>query len=216
MVFVLTAMLYGITYMNSHKYANIILATVVLSLIIGKIEAIQMFSLLGIVVVIVVMIKSASVRKKDIETWFAEKGFRQIEVPYTASLFNHQLFGTNIYSIYQAEMEKIPFQLAIQYNSNRSNNTPSIVFYCSFYFQNGIDLDKFEQKIKQLKDQTPNTNWLKSQFGFFNLKACEIFRPPIGGVVICWRVPDTVSGYNERYEWVKNAIISNRQEILTM
>lgn len=199
---------YWMTYINSPKYAYFLVGIVLFSFIIAQIKPIQMFSLLGIVACFVVMVKSQSARKKDNEAWFVSKDLRRIEVANTSTLFNHEVWGTNVYSAYQGKMGEVPFVLGIKYHSHRNNNMTSIEFFCSYYFYQNIDINTLEKKLIELKEQTPHTNFFKSQFRYFDMKSCEIFRPKMGGIVITWRVPDTVAGYNERYEWVKKALLN--------
>lgn len=196
-----------ITYLNSPKYAYFILIIAIFSLIIAQIKSIQLFSLLGIVAGFVIMVKSQTIRKREVETWFSSNGFQSIEVSNAADLFSYNTtLGTNIYTAYQAKVNEIPFVFGIKYHSHRSGNISIIEFYCSYYFYQNIDLDTLELQYKRLKEQTPHTNLFKSQFGYFDLKDCEIFRLKNGAVVVSWRVPDSVAGYEERYEWIKKAL----------
>lgn len=147
------------------------------SLIIAQIKPIQLFSLLGIVAGFVIIFKSQTIRKRDVETWFSLNGFQRIEVSNATDLFSYNTtLGTNIYTAYQAKINNIPFVFGIKYHSHRSGNISSIEFYCSYYFYQNLDLNAVEQQFKGLKEQTPHTNLFKSQFRYFDLKDCEIFQ----------------------------------------
>lgn len=198
---------YGITYLNSPRYANIMLGIVALSFLIAQIEAIQMVSLLGIVGVLVVMVKSRSEREKSIQCWFAEQGFKPVQATQGPVLFKDQpVLGTVQYTAYQNEMAGISFQLVVRYHSYRTGNSPSIVLHSCFYFGDPGKAESLAQTFADLRDKTPHSNFLTSQFRYFDLKAADILKPETGGVAVCWRVPDTVRGYTDRYEWVRKAV----------
>lgn len=83
---------------------------------------------------------------------------------------------------------------------------PGIELHCAYYFDMNADADLLEKIFLQKKELTPETSWLKSQGGYFDLKNCLIHRPPMGGVAVVWRFPHTIKGYDERYEWIKDAL----------
>jgi hypothetical protein len=202
---------FWMTYRNSPKHGYMVLGVVALSFVVGQIKDIQMFSLLGIVGVLVLMVMSRNVREKAIQNWLQENHFVFAKNENGANKFaNNSAIGSNRYYCYKNEIllhnQRVPFDFVIRMNTTRINNTSSLVIHSSFYFQENMDVAAVEQKLLKAKENTPKSHFAHSHFGYFDLKDCEIFRPAQGGVAVCWRTPDTVEGYNERYEWVKNAL----------
>ena len=210
----LLAGFYYMTFRNSPKYANILLLIVLVCIGISYIQPREKFSLigvgLGIVGLFVVAIKSRNVREDLIQKWFTENGFKRVQFSAVEPLFITPAIGTISYYPYVGKIanhqEGIPFVMVIRYASSNSNNTVSIILDCSYYFNGKIGTDILEQKFKIAKENTPHTDLWKSHMRFFDLKDCEIFKPATGGIAVSWRVPDTVEGYRDRYEWIKNAL----------
>ncbi|WP_460968624.1 hypothetical protein [Spirosoma migulaei] len=210
----LIAGFYYMTFRNSPKYANIWLLIVIICIGIGFMQPREKFSLvavaLGIIGLFVVVVKSRTSRENEVKKWFAENGFKKVTFSAVEPLFNTPAIGTIRYYPYIGEIsnqqEKIPFVMAIRYASSISTNTASIILDCSYYFNGKTGANVLEQKFKTAKENTPHTNLWKSHMRFFDLKDCEIFKPAMGGIVVSWRVPDTVEGYKDRYEWIKNAL----------
>lgn len=198
---------YWITYMNSPKYANVLLGVAIFSLIIAQIKPIQMFSLLGIVGVLVVMVMSRFEREKAISQWYEEHHFTLTKFTNAPVLFRyHSSNGTTIYTNFLTKIEDVPCLFSEQYHSYRSGNTSSVVVHCSYYFNGKIDINELERRFIQQKNDTPKSGFFRSQGNYFNLKNCDIFKPEMGGIVVSWRLQTTVNGYNERYEWIKDAL----------
>ncbi|MVM40497.1 hypothetical protein GO730_27240 [Spirosoma sp. HMF3257] len=205
---------YYMTFRNSPKYANIWLLIVVICIGISYIQPREDFSLvavgLGIVGLFVVAIQSRNVREDAIQKWFSANGFKRVTFSAVEPLFNTPAIGTINYYPYIGEVinhrEKIPFVMVIRYASSNSNNTVSIILDCSYYFNGKVGTDVLEQKFKTARENTPHTDLWKSHMRFFDLKDCEILKPAMGGIVVSWRVPDTVEGYSDRYEWIKDAL----------
>ncbi len=200
-----------LTYKNSPKHAWILLAIVAVSVGIGFIKPLEKYMLIDVVLAIVgifiVIIQSRKVREKSIQNWFAANGFRSADVPFVKALFNDTVIGTNNYYAYKNELiyggKKIPFVLGVRSHSQISGKIPTINFHCAYYFKEGIDADTLQQKLMVAKEATPHTGLLKSQLRYFDLKDCDIVKQSIGGVVIRWKVPHSVEGYSERFEWIK-------------
>lgn len=205
--FVFIALAYWITYRNSPKYANILLGIVVLSIIIAQIKPIQMLSVLGFFGVLAVMVMSRFARDKEISGWFRERGFVPTQFQNADALFqNNPVNGSIIYTNYKANINGFDCLFSEQFNSYRTANTTSVVVHCSYYFDEKSDLDDLEMKFLTQKEKTAKANLIDSQFGYFELKNCQIFRPKIGGLAVSWRFPTTIEGYNTRYEWIKEAL----------
>ncbi len=66
---------YRLTYLNSPKFANILLAMVLLSWIIAQFKQLQLWSLLGIVGCLVVFVMSRFEREKDLNEWYLDHNF---------------------------------------------------------------------------------------------------------------------------------------------
>lgn len=202
------------TFRNSPKYAAIWLLIVVTCIGISFIQPREKFSLLAVAVGIIglffVAVKSRNVRENEVQKWFTENGFKKVKFSAVEPLFNTPAIGTIRYYPYIGEIanhqEKIPFVMTIRYTSSISTNATSIILDCSYYFNGKIGTNVLEQKFKTAKENTPHTNLWKSHMRFFDLKDCEIFKPTMGGIVVSWRVPDTVEGYSDRYDWIKNAL----------
>ena len=206
---ILGALFFWITYKNSPAYGWILLGIVAASIGVSFIKPIQMFSLLGVVGVLVVMAMSRGAREKSIQQWLAAQGFKPADLPGIRSLFNVPPIGSSKYYAYSNMLQtgsvQQPYFLAISYHSQRTNNTTSIVLHCAFYF-NVQDVSILQQKFIAAKESTPATGVFKSQLGYFNLKACDIFLPPNGGIAVRWRFPDTIEGYSDRLAWIKKAV----------
>ncbi|GAB3699493.1 hypothetical protein GCM10027592_25620 [Spirosoma flavus] len=205
-----------LTYQNSPKHAMWLLGIVVGSILIGYLtpreKTILIGAAIGIVGVFVVMVQSRNVRERSLSDWFAEKEFRWTEFSAVKSLFNTATAGRISYSTYTGNLiinqQKISCLMATRYSTTTVNNSVSIILDFSYYFSDPESIDLFEQKFITAKENTPHTNLWKSQLRFFDLKDCEIFRPSIGGLVVSWRTPATLDGYNDRYNWIINALQS--------
>lgn len=202
-----------IVYRNSPKHAWLMLGVIAASLLVCIIKPSRIFFPIGLfgglIAFFIVIIKSRNVRERSVQKWFADQGFKRKDFPFLKELFDNYAIGTNEFYSYTNELlfeqKKIPYILAVNYRSHRSNNSTSITFHCTYFFNEQVDVDLLEQKFKAAKNATPSTNLFKSQLGYFNKKSCEIFRPAMGGVAVRWRVPHSVEGYNDRYEWIKSA-----------
>ncbi|MES2776214.1 MAG: hypothetical protein V4722_18705 [Bacteroidota bacterium] len=213
--FLLLAGFFYMFYRNSPKHAYMFLGMIAICVGIFYINPGNKFTTLGslafgIVGLFTIAILSRRVREDAIQKWFAENGFKVIPFPGTKDLFAGQLIGTNDYYAYSGELangqKKLPFILGVSYHSHRSGNTSTIEFHCAYYFNTNTATAMLEQKFLHAKDNTPGTNFARSQFGYFDLKKCDIIKPAMGGIAVRWRVPHTVKGYSERYEWIKNAL----------
>jgi hypothetical protein len=218
LLLVLAAILIGgafwMTYRNSPKHAYILLGVVALSFIIGQIKSIQMFSLLGIVGVLVLMVMSRGVREKAVQTWLQENHFVFVKNENGPEKFqDSSLNGSSRFFCYNnkvtADNQAIPFVYTIRFNTAQVANRSSVTVHCSYYFREGIDVNALEKQLLKAKENTAKSHLVDSHFGYFDMKDCEIFRTTQGGVCIGWRTPDTPEGYNERYEWIKQALNAN-------
>lgn len=199
---------FWMTYRNSPKHGYILLGIVALSFVIGQIKGLQMYSLLGILGVLGIMVMSRNVREKNIQNWLIEKGFiYQKNENGTAKFNDNSLNGNNRFYCYKNKIivnnQEVTFDFTIRMNTAQVGGKSQMVIHCSFYFPENINVNLIEQKLLKAKESTPKSNFFNSQFGYFDMKDCEIFRPKTGGIAIAWRTPDTVEGYNERYEWIK-------------
>ena len=208
---ILIAGLFFIIFKNSPKHGYYFLMLICFCVVISFIKVIQLWSVLvGIIGLFILAIQSRKVREQNVLEWFVNNGFVATNFPSVKSLFDASIAGTNNCWAYKNELitrdGKIPFLLAISCHSQRSSNTTTIVYHCAYYFKEGIEADSLEKKLQLAKKNTPRTNFLTSQFGYFNVKDVAILRPATGGVVARWRVPHSPAGYAKRFEWIKNAI----------
>lgn len=202
------------TYKNSPKYAWILLAIVAVSVILSFVKPLEKFRLievgLTIIAVFVIVILSRKAREKNVENWFVRKGFKKADVPYVKELFIDHLIGSNNYYAYENELyyqqKKIPYVLGINCHAYNSGKTPTLIFYCAYYFRDGVDVELLQQQFTAAKEATMHTNMFKSQLRYFDLKGCDIFKPAMGGIVARWKVPHSVEGYNDRFEWINKAL----------
>lgn len=203
----LVAGAFWITYQNSPQYAYILLGIVVVSHVVAQFKPIQLYSLLGIVGVLVVMVMSRSVREKAIGQWLSDHQFSYTKFSAASQLFNQaDLSGSTTYASYLSRIGETPLLLSLRYHSQQSGNTRAITVHCAYYFKGKLDINELEQRFLKQKENTPKTNLLKSQLGYFDLKSCEIYKPAMGGIAVIWRFPPTIEGYTERYEWIKDAL----------
>ncbi|MBD2703495.1 hypothetical protein IC229_22815 [Spirosoma sp. BT702] len=205
---------YYMTYRNSPQHATLLLVVVAVCTGISYITPREKFTLvglaLGIIGTFVVIIQSRNVREKSLQKWFVEKEFHYIKFGPVEALFTRPRIGTINYYPYKGEIvtdqQEIPCIIALRYSYSTSGKTPSIIADISYYFTEPTDLNLIERKFLNARENTPHTNLWKSHLRFFDLKDCEIFRPAQGGIVVSWRVPDSVEGYTDRYEWIINAL----------
>ena len=211
---VLLAGFFYIIYRNSPKHAYLLLAIVAASILTGNLPPARIFfpvSLaMGVVGLFAMAILSRNVRLLTIQNWFSANGFTTVDFPLAKSFFSDYAVGTSdcwcYKNVLESDGERIPFYLAVHCHTHRSNNSTSIVFHCAFYFSDGLDIAVLEQKCKMAKERTRRTNLLKSQFGYFNIKACDIFRAANDDLVVRWRVPHTQQGYSDRFKWIQQAL----------
>jgi len=206
----LLAGFFYLTYKNSPRHAWMLLAVIALSIGIWFIKPIQMFSLLGIAGLLIIMILSVKARQKSIQRWLAQNGFVRTNIPSGRVFFASEDVGNKSYVAYSNRFalnnKTIPFLLILRYTTQWTGKTTTVVVNCSYYFNENVDTAVLQQQFAQAKENTPHTGLLKSQLHFFDLKHCDVFMPSMGGIAVSWRVPDTVQGYSERYQWIKNVI----------
>lgn len=207
MVAILVAGAYWITSLNSRKHANLLLMVAAASVVLAQIKGVQMLSLLGIVAVLGIMVASRFSREKSIKKWLAAHGFTPIQFDHAPALFAHLTNDRSVvYANYQGKIANEPCILSKHYYTYRSGNTTSLVVHCTYYFTEKTNADQLEKQFLTQKAHTPKVRWFKSQFGYFSLNDCKIFKPAMGGVAVCWRFPITIAGYQERYNWIKQAL----------
>lgn len=205
---------YYLTFKNSPKHANLLLLMVAISFGIGLIEPREKSTLIGlafgIVSVFVLIIRSRKARERTVQKWFLTNGFRRITFPAVAALFKTPATDNIAYFPYEGKMayngQTITFIQAIRYSSTPSGKYNTVILDCSYYFKENVPIDLLEQKFKIAQENTPHTNLWKSHMRFFDLKDCEIFKPAMGGIVVSWRLPDSIGAYGERFQWIKNAL----------
>lgn len=203
----LVACFYWITNLNSRKRANLLLVVALVSVGLAQIKGLQMFSLLGILGVLGIMVASRFSRDKDIKKWLSANEFTPVQLDNTPALFAHLPNDRSIvYATYQGTVAHEPCFYAERYYTYRSGNTTSLVVHCTYYFTGKTSADVLEKRFVAKQENTPKPHWFKSQFGYFSLKDCAIFRPAMGGIAVCWRLPTTIAGYQERYEWIEEAL----------
>ncbi|GAB2579183.1 hypothetical protein [Spirosoma areae] len=210
----LLAGFYYLTFRNSPKHAQMLLLVVVICIGISYIPPRETFVLpalaLGIIGVFIVIIQSRKAREEKLSLWFAEHGFKQVNYQPADKLFIAPVNGESHYYPYKSTLvvnqETISYILAIRHTLSLSGKTTTVTVDGSFYFNENIDVARLEQKFNAAKSATSHTNLWKSHLRFFDLKDCQIFKPAMGGIVVSWRLPDTIDGYTDRYEWVKNVL----------
>jgi hypothetical protein len=207
----LFSLFFYITYKNSPKHAYILIGIIGLSIGVWFIKPIQMYSLLGIVGVLTVMLMSRGAREKRIQQWFFANGFyRNNDVTNPEAFFNDVIAGNKTYQAYKKDIDflgrTMPVTFVLRYNIYNSGRSMSLVVHCCYFFREYANIPSLEQKLLHAQQQTPPTNLIKSQFHYFDLKASTIFKPAMGGIAITWRVPHSVQGYKERYDWIRNAL----------
>jgi hypothetical protein len=207
MLVILVGVFYWITRINSRRHANMLLLVAALSVVVSQIKGLQMFSLLGILGVLGIMVASRFSRDKDIGQWLADRGFTIIPFTDAAELFAHLPNDRSAsYTTYQGKVSNQPCIFSVRYHSYRSGNTTSLVVHCTYCFPEKTGAETLVQRFLNKKENTPKAPWYKSQLGYFNLNQCEIFKPTMGGIAVCWRLPTTIAGYQERYDWVEEAL----------
>ena len=197
---------YRLTYLNSPKFANMLLAIVLLSWIIAQFKQLQLWSLLGIVGCLVVFVMSRFEREKAISKWYLDHHFTKTNFTKAPALFPYAAqHGTVIYSNFLTTIEGLPCLFSEQYHSYRTGPTASVVVRCSYYFNGARDVNDLEKRFLRQKSKSKTTDF-ERLFNYFSLQNCDIIKPEMGGIVVSWRLQTTVAGYTEKYEWVKQAL----------
>ncbi len=200
---------YRLTYLNSPKYAHILLAIVILSWVIAQFKQIQLWALLGIVGCLVVMVMSRFEREKDLNEWYLDHNFIKTNFTKAPALFPyHSNNGTIVYSNFLTTIEGFPCLFSEQFHSYRIGSTASVVVRCSYYFNGKADLNDLEKRFVQHKRITSKSAFFERPFQYFSLEDCDIFKPEMGGIVVSWRLQTTVAGYAEKYEWIRQALLN--------
>jgi hypothetical protein len=198
---------FWLTWINSRRHAYILLAIAAASIVVAQIKGVQLLSLLGILGMLGVMVASRFAREKSILQWLAHHGFAPAQFNKGPALFpNLSTQGSVSYAHYKVRIAGMPCLFTERRQSYRSGNTSSLVVHCAYYFSENANTDALEATFLKHKSNTPKANWRKSQLGYFNLSDYEVFKPAMGGIVVSWRLPATIKGFSERYEWVKQAL----------